>query len=76
MEISSSCPTTPALQTVTGHFTRVLERETGGENDVHGTVLNATGRAANGTKITTHVMTHHTENGLGVTVVDFEKGCD
>jgi len=69
-------PDDPALQTVAGHFTRVLERVTGGENFVDGTVLNAVGRTTDGTKIRTHVITHHTENGLGVTVVDFVKGCD
>jgi hypothetical protein len=69
-------PDDPALQTVTGHFTSVLERTTGGNNLVDGTVLNAVGRTADGTKIRTHVITHHTENGLGVTVVDFVKGCD
>jgi hypothetical protein len=68
-------PNDPALQTVTGHFSRVLERQTGGENAVDGTVLNAVGRAADGTTIRTHVITHHTENGLGITVVDFQKGC-
>ena len=67
-------PNDPALQPVTGHFTRV-ERHTGGGNAVDGTVLNSVGRASDGTKIRTHVTIHHTENGLGITVVDFQKGC-
>jgi hypothetical protein len=68
-------PNDPALQTVTGHFARVLERETGGGAAVDGTVLNVVGRTTDGTKFRAHVVTHHTENGLGITVVDFQKGC-
>jgi hypothetical protein len=62
------------LQTVTAQFTRVLERVAGGENLVDGTVLKPVGRTTDGTKIRTRVITHHTENGFGVTVVDFRKG--
>ena len=68
-------PDDPALSTVTAHFTS-LRRDAGGENAVSGTILHSVGRTADGTKISIHFMTHQTENGLGVTVVDFEKGCD
>ena len=70
-------PNDPALQPVTGHFTRVVERiRTGEESLVEGTVINTVGRTTDGDKIRTHVITHRTDNGLGITVVDFIKGCD
>ena len=66
-------PNDPALQTVTGHFTSGNRFHNGDE--VISTVLNTQGRTTDGTKITGHILFHHTENGLGVTVVDFQKGC-
>lgn len=68
-------PDNPASQVITGHFASVAPIA-GGSNDVNGSVLHAEGLASDGTKFSFHFMTHHTENGLGVTVVDFAKGCD
>jgi hypothetical protein len=68
-------PDDPASQITTGHFASVAPIA-GGANDVNGTVLHAEGLASEGTKFSLHFMTHHTDNSLGVTIVDFAKGCD
>jgi hypothetical protein len=68
-------PDNPASQVITGHFASVAPGA-GGSDDVLGTVLHAEGLASDGTKVSLHFITHHTENGLGLTVVDFAKGCD
>lgn len=68
-------PDDPTLQTSTGQFASVAP-VAGGANDVFGSVFNVEGRTSDGTKVSLHVVFHHTDNALGVTVVDFTTGCD
>lgn len=68
-------PDDPTVPTSTGHFASVAPTA-GGANGALGSVLHAEGTASDGTKVSLHFLFHHTDNGIGVTVVEFTKGCD
>ena len=65
-------PDGSTVVTATGHFAAV-EVGAGGKNGVEGCLANAVGYTTDGIKVSSHVMFHVTDNGLGVTVVDFNK---
>lgn len=48
----------------------------GGAKAVEGPVLHPEGKMSDGMKFSVHFSTHHTDNGLGVTIIDVTKGCD
>jgi hypothetical protein len=60
--------------TASGHFVAV-NTFAGGPNDVMTAVLVAEGTASDGSHVSIRFDVHMTQNGGGITVVSFQKGC-
>lgn len=68
-------PDDPTSPTSTGRFTSVSVGA-GGANAAGGSILVARGTASDGTEFDLRFQLHLTQNGLGVIIVEFTKGCE